>query len=554
MGLPDWRCLLSEMAALGMNSLGIGVYGCWPVQVDGRRSEFLLVPFPAHAALVTERTIEWFSPRAGAERSLTYRPPMFEEDFFGHIVGAGRDLGIAVRPHFNGPGHTTLLPRVYPEISARDEAGQPTGYGYCLSEERTYAVLFSLYDSVIERHLRPHGAVWWHLGLDEVTATAGIDPDDPERIVDPWCRCPECRRQPKGQRLVRFAVRSIAHLVGQGMEQITLWHDALAGLRAFPLFRETLAAQGLQSRVAVQWWRYDEPALEIGERGLRAWVTPMAGYWPNLFGHDYGANIATMAAQGREGGAEGIDAYCIYDPSSFRNYAWLAALGRERGLGPDAFRAAFAAWLFEGQELPVAFEHYDRLFDSSFGPLGTLLDALLPGAWSRPAQRDVRYPHDQVAQLAADPLRVGAAFEAAQVRAAALRAACAAAAGRAPDDRRRRLLREYAAEAHKLEGVVGAFRHAAGGWRHHRRAQRAPTRYETVDALVRAQAAFQSGRQAVVDVMADLEAVKAPYLVPHVLRDLTPLYRWVAGAHDRVRDWREQVEAGGLDDVPSLPR
>jgi hypothetical protein len=140
----------------------------------------------------------------------------------------------------------------------------------------------------------------------------------------------------------------------------------------------------------------------------------------------------------------------------------------------------------------------------------------------------------------------------AQTHAEQLRAACAAAAPHAADERRRRLLDEYAAEAGKLAGIVAAFRHAAAGWNHYRRAQAFTTRAETIHALTRAQASFQAARQAVVDVMADLERVKAPYLQPQILRDLTPLYEWCAETHDRVRALRAEVEAGGRDDLPAL--
>jgi hypothetical protein len=556
MSLDDWRQLVDELAALGLNSLGIGIYGCWGVQYDGKRTEFLMVPFPEHPALRTPQTVRWHSPAAGKEMALSYLPRMFEGDFFGQVVAYGRERGVAVRPHFNGPGHTTLIPAVYPEVSAKDEAGQPTGFGYCLSSSRTDALLFSLYDSLIERHLRPNGGEWWHLGLDEVEPTAGVDEADPAREVDPWCRCPDCAGRSPTQLLVDFAVRSIEHLAGQGIRHVTLWHDALVKLEALAPLRAALAARGLAERVVVQWWHYDDPPLVVGRPGLRSWVTPMAGAWPNLFHHDSGPNIKAMAAAGVAAGSEGLDAYCIFDPAAFRTYALLATLGRRPDTTVDAFRAAFAAWLFEGtgqgEPVPAAFGHFDRLFDAASGPLGTLLDALLHHGWTSPAHRHVRYPRDQIAQLAADPLRLGRALATVQVQAQALYQVCAAAAPRGADDRRRRLLAEYAAEAHKLAGIVAASRQAAVAWRHHRQAQRAPTRFEAVTALTRAQAALQSARQAVHQVMAELERVKAPFLHPLVLRELTPLYRWCAGAHDRVRDWRERVEAGGLDDVPDL--
>ncbi|HEX2037636.1 MAG TPA: family 20 glycosylhydrolase [Chloroflexota bacterium] len=552
MTLADWRELIDTMAALELNSLAVGVYGCWGVQYDGRRSEFLLAPFPEHPRLETPKTMRWYSPAAASEQTVTYRPPMFEEDFLGEVVAYGQQQGIAVRPHFNGPGHSTLIPAVFPEISARDEQGRPTGFGYCLSHARTYELLFSLYDSLIARHLRPHGASWWHLGLDEVEASAGIDEADPTRVVEPWCHCQACAGRAKGQLLVDFAVRSIEHLVGQGIEHVTLWHDALARLNAYPAFKEAMAARGLLGHVAVQWWRYEEPALAVGERGLRSWVTPMAGYWPNLMHHEYGPNIRAMVTQGMAAGSEGVDAYGIYDAASFQSYACVAALGLNPGRDLATFEAGFSAWLFEGMAVPPAFAHAVRLFDSAYGPLGALLDAFLPSLWSGPAQRRVRYPQDQVAQLAADPLRLGQAVDAARTQAETLQHACREAAPRAADERRRRLLQEYAVEGHKLAGILAAFRHGATAWSQYRRARLGPTRMETVAALTRAQAALQTAAQAVTRVMAELETVKAPYLRPHLLRELTPLHRWCVQTHEQVRSLREQVEAGGLDDLPPL--
>ena len=58
----DWRHLIDEMAFLRMNSLAIGVYGCWVVQYEGKRTEFLMVPFPDHPRLQTPKTIRWWSP------------------------------------------------------------------------------------------------------------------------------------------------------------------------------------------------------------------------------------------------------------------------------------------------------------------------------------------------------------------------------------------------------------------------------------------------------------------------------------------------------------
>ena len=86
-----------------------------------------------------------------------------------------------------------------------------------------------------------------------------------------------------------------------------------------------LEAAGLRENVVVQWWRYREPTLvPRPDLGLRAWVTPMAGYWSNFFTQSYTSNIYSMLLHGYRAGAEGADAYCIYDPAFDRNYTcWL---------------------------------------------------------------------------------------------------------------------------------------------------------------------------------------------------------------------------------------
>src|SRR5207245_422455 len=111
--------------------------------------------------------------------------------------------------------------------------------------------------------------------------------------------------------------------------------------------KAALSAKGLQDRVAVQWWRYSDPPLKVQDTDLRSWVTPMAGYWSNLFHHDYGPNIGAMAAEGKAAGSEGLDAYSIYDPAYLRNYACLAALGLDRHMDLATIRSAFGEWLFE---------------------------------------------------------------------------------------------------------------------------------------------------------------------------------------------------------------
>ncbi|MCJ7737177.1 MAG: glycoside hydrolase family 20 zincin-like fold domain-containing protein, partial [Anaerolineae bacterium] len=63
MELQDWKDMIDYMASLKFNSLGIGVYCCWGVQYEGKRTEFLMIPFPDHPELQTPKTIKYYSPK-----------------------------------------------------------------------------------------------------------------------------------------------------------------------------------------------------------------------------------------------------------------------------------------------------------------------------------------------------------------------------------------------------------------------------------------------------------------------------------------------------------
>lgn len=179
MELKDWREMIDHYAALDFNVMGVGLYGCWQGFFQGNRPECFMVPFPGHPRLRTPKTLNCYSPKARGYQSITYAPRMFEQDFFGEVVGYGKSKGVAVFPVLNSLAHSTLVPREYPEVSSRDGEGRPNNYGYCTSSQATYDLLFDLYGGIIDRYLKPHGITWFGIGLDEVVAIAGVDPDDP---------------------------------------------------------------------------------------------------------------------------------------------------------------------------------------------------------------------------------------------------------------------------------------------------------------------------------------------------------------------------------------
>ena len=59
--LGDWQNFIDYMAKMKVNSITIGVYGCWGVQYDSRRMEYLYVPIRKYAQLKTEKNIKYYA-------------------------------------------------------------------------------------------------------------------------------------------------------------------------------------------------------------------------------------------------------------------------------------------------------------------------------------------------------------------------------------------------------------------------------------------------------------------------------------------------------------
>jgi hypothetical protein len=555
MTLADWQEMIDALAALKFNSIGIGVYGCWVVQYGGKRTEFLMLPFPDHPDLVTPKTLRYYSPKAGDWQTLDYLPAMVTDDLFGQIVAYAKERNVIVRPHFNSPGHNTLIPRVYPEISSRDEQGEPIGYGFCLSNPKTYEVLFDLYDSVIERYLRPNGIEWFHIGLDEVEAYQGIDEDDPSRLVDPWCRCPECRDKPHGRQLQEYAVKVCAHLKEQGITQITMWNDALDGLSVLDEeFARMIAEAGLRENVIVQWWRYHEPVLiPRTELGLRAWSTPMAGYWSNLFTHSSTANIYPMLLHGGRAGIEGADAYCIYDPAYDRNYACLAEYSWNQPGADDlyAFKSRYARAKL-GDRLGIhgaaeAFDSYDQAFDSMPWTNSTVFSLLYYWHTYPAARARGLFPRDVITDLRSSHLRLRNGLAGAAAHAQKARDLFTEALTHGADP----ILAEYRVECEKLTGVWEAYAtvlDAVGIYDATAETGRSGTEAAAIasDAAER----VRRGRDRFEAVMADQEQVKKAYLLPQTLRDMSIALLYFERLAEALKTVALRIEAGEADYLP----
>lgn len=371
MTLADWKDAIDLLASLKFNVLNIGAANNWMIQYEGKRSEFFLLPIRKYPELSAPQSIEYYSAKRGEYVRAEYLPTIFEQDFFGDVVAYGASRGVIVYPHFNTPGHNTLIPHKIPEISSKDEHGNPVGYGFCLSNPKTYQVMFDILDEIVDRYLLPNGVKFFHLGLDEVWPILGMDEDEPTRVVSPYCQCPECRGKEWYDQFVDYVIALCKHLSEKGIEKIGMWHDSF--VRGGKMNEELAArfrAEGIIDKVALHWWRYGGFFDTIHpELGIASWVVPMTGYyyWTPL--QDHLSNIYLSAQKGAEENAEGAESYTVYYNAYFRNYACLAEYSwNSAGAGNvDAFRDKYTSYLFG--DAPEGREAFKR-FDFTTGPMG----------------------------------------------------------------------------------------------------------------------------------------------------------------------------------------
>ncbi len=363
MTLQDWKDAIDVLAGLKFNVLDVGIANNWMIQYEGKRSEFLLVPIRKYPQLRAPQQIEYYSAVKGENVRLEYLPRMFEEDFFGDIVAYGASRGITVYPHFNTPGHNTLIPRKIPEISSKDEQGNPVGYGFCLSNPATYQVMFDILDEIVDRYLLPHGVRFFHLGLDEVWPILGMDESEPSRVVSPFCRCPDCAGKDWYDQFVDYTVALCRHLADKGIEKIGMWHDSFArGGRMNEELVQRFSREGLRDKVVLHWWQYDGFFDTIHpELGVASWVVPMTGYyyWTPLSNHL--DNIYLAAQKGEQENAEGAESYTVYYNAYYHNYACLAEYSWNPNVGDvDAFKEKYRRFMMgDSDQGRAAFERFE---------------------------------------------------------------------------------------------------------------------------------------------------------------------------------------------------
>lgn len=336
MTLDDWKYVVDYMASMKMNQLAVSLYGCWCVQYDGLVSEYLYVPIKKYPKLVTPVIVRYYSPGKGAWIDYKRLPPMFEEGFFGELIKYGKSKGVTVFPLFNSYGHNTLIPAQYPEVSAKDENGEPYLAGFCTSNPQTYEMLFSIYDEIIDRYLIPNGIDSFHIGMDEVGEGLALNAKDIFKVRSQWCKCPECRKFSRKELFVNHAIKLIKYLKSRGIKNVYMYYDMFLRNKDANTASNTedmikaLRDNDLMDSVVIDWWTYFEFQDKLQfqsthpELGLRNVVKPWNGYFHYTVLSNSLRNIYLLSKMGNEEGTEGIQSYSAWDESYDRNHACLA--------------------------------------------------------------------------------------------------------------------------------------------------------------------------------------------------------------------------------------
>ncbi len=562
MQLDDWRRLIDEMAALKMNYLGIGIYGCWCIQYEQQITEFLFVPLPQYPDLQTRKNITYYSAQKGGWQAVNYVPPMFSEDFLGEVVAYGQTRHVTVRPQFNSLGHNTLIPRLYPEISAKDAQGRPKGYGFCLTNPRTREMVGTMLTGIAERYLLPHGVDHFHIGFDEVYPVLGIYKHAPQARISPWCECPECAKHDDNELAVQYVLDLVEILQKKGVKNVTLWHDQLerTGLLNED-FVQKLAARGLKDTIILDWWRYRSTPFETTkpELGLRRFITPLGGYWHWSVYRDYLVNIETMGRLGVREGVEGIEAYSTYD-RSFDNHQRLIAdcgwnIGGVASLGE--WKEKYARYVYgprwqEGRQALAELEKVSAL-ESPYVGLVINLDSYkytYPAA-DKPYPRS--YPQEVLAQLAADPAlteKIAAALGMArQARSTLAELAVSPVVQAIP-------AAEMLAEAWRIEGLLHIFHNLALLRSTYHTAQEcglAGRHSEVAAKLGEARQLADEALQAHHQVALVLENTKLDYLLPQTLRDWSAVLPFLQMLAAFLASQQQELATSAGKELAALP-
>ncbi len=327
--LDDWKALIDDMSEMKLNQLVVALYGCWNVS-GGVRSEHIFIPLNEYPKLKCNVTNRYYSSQKKEWIEEVIPTPMAEKDFFGELVAYGKARGVEVLPLWNSYGHNTLVPRMYPEVSARID-GKPSGYSLCVSGKETYDMLFSIYDEIIDKYLAPNGITSFHIGMDEIRDEIAIDPDDLFKLYSPWCECDECKKLTNEEKFLNHAIKLIGYLKSRGMKTVYVYSDMLMRIVDPANLKKILREHDLLDVTVIDWWSYanNKSGLMFDtmypELGMRSVIKPWNSFFSWSMSFDSVPNVYNLAEMAhREGHVEGLQSYASWDKSCDRNHVSMA--------------------------------------------------------------------------------------------------------------------------------------------------------------------------------------------------------------------------------------
>lgn len=319
MTLDDWKDAIDDFVEKKQNIMTVSLYGCWGMQYDKEVCEYVYFSLDKYPKLKTSVITKYYSPKQKKWIDKVEDTPIATQDFFGEMCAYGAERGVEIVPLINSYGHNTIIPRMYPEVSAKLADGTPCGNGFCTQSDKTYELLFDIYDAIIDRYLTPNGITSFDIGMDEIddqSGIIGVNPDDPFAALPAFCECEKCKDIPSYTKFVDHAIKLIKHLKEKGMKTVYIYNDmffrkfdpkkdfylvpVLDSQRAetgdtsiislsdnyLPLFRGELEKNDVLDVTVMNWWKYTDVADrltflrdDIATSGMPSVVKPMNGYY-----------------------------------------------------------------------------------------------------------------------------------------------------------------------------------------------------------------------------------------------------------------------------------
>ncbi|GEM_PF-5733003 len=331
----DWFQALDSMSAMHLNLCGISIYDCCSsirTSQSDRSSEFLLTnihlePGPNEPA--SKSRFRYYNVKYDRWYDRDDSPSLVENDNFEEVQVYGRERGVKIFPVMNLMGHSTLLPRLIPALSACDEKGKPTGYGLCLSSPAAKKALEEFIGSFLERYYED-GVEYFHLGFDDLSDIYPHAADAlPESV---WCKCSKCKKASHSKLFAQFLRWIVDFLTSKGVEKVVFYTDEL--LQGEKLLGADLEAllkdKDFASKIILDWedlgnetkskvWKSNDPKF----KNVTAWQTPLANRG------NYGAfsrnleNVDAVVARALKEKSDGVIARGQYDPAYLEQLALL---------------------------------------------------------------------------------------------------------------------------------------------------------------------------------------------------------------------------------------